>query len=63
MKKVILFFVLFIAPSLAYAQPAIVFETEHYDFGTIPQTEKIEHIFDFTNNGNEELVIEKLVPS
>jgi len=40
-----------------------MFTAENYDFGTITQADKIEHAFDFKNNGNEDLVIERLAPS
>jgi hypothetical protein len=63
MRKIILFFIVLLLPVYTYAQPSIVFNAENHDFGTISESKKIEHVFDFTNKGNEELVIERLVPS
>jgi hypothetical protein len=63
MRKFILLAFLFVLPSIAYAQPSIVFDAESYDFGTVTQGDAIEHSFDFTNAGDKELAIEKLVPS
>ena len=54
-------FILF--PVLACAQPSIVFDNERYDFGTVSNVDTIEHIFEFTNAGDQELVIDKLSPS
>jgi hypothetical protein len=54
---------LLLCPVLAYAQPAISFDSQSYDFGTVPQGNSIEHIFQVSNTGSEELVIRKLVPS
>ncbi len=63
MRKICLFTFLFLFPAISYSQPSIVFDTENYDFGIAAKSDTIEHSFDFTNSGNEELVIEKLVPS
>lgn len=62
MRKIILLIFLFLLPSVSYAQPSIVFDSENYDFGTV-QGDSIEHTFDFTNAGDKELTIGKLVPS
>jgi len=61
MKTVILplFCLLFIS-SFSYAQPAISFNHITYDFSTIGQEDHVEHVFEFTNTGDQELVIEKL---
>lgn len=60
-----LFFLIFIVifPAVAYSQPSIVFDTDRHDFGLVPRGDKLEHTFGFANRGNEELIIEKLVPS
>jgi len=63
MKKIFLLVFLFIFPAISYCQPSIVFDTESYDFGTVNKGNPIEHNFNFTNNGDENLTIEKLVPS
>jgi len=63
MRKIILLAVLFLFPAISYCQPLIVFDAESYDFGTVSKGDPIEHDFDFTNMGDEDLTIEKLVPS
>jgi hypothetical protein len=63
MRKIFLLIVLLLFPIVSFAQPSIMINTESYDFGTITQSDKIEHTFDFKNNGNEDLVIERLAPS
>jgi hypothetical protein len=64
MKTVIspLFILLFIA-SFSYAQPAISFNQITYDFATIGQEDQVEHVFEFANTGDQELVIDKLQAS
>jgi hypothetical protein len=47
-------------PALASAQPAIVFDTAERDFGTIAAGPPVEHVFEFVNAGDEDLVIRKL---
>ena len=54
---------LFIVPAFAYAQPSILFHDVTYDSGTVNQGDKIEHVFDFVNDGDAELVIEKVTGS
>ena len=61
-QLVLLTFILFL-PALCYAQPAIIFDVEQYDFQTITPTDHIEYTFEFTNKGDKELVIEKVVPT
>lgn len=63
MKKIILilFFLLFV-PSLSYSQPSISFGTLKHDFGAI-SLDEVEYIFEFVNNGDQDLVIEKLTAS
>lgn len=63
MKKILLVILLLLSPAICFSQSSIVFDSESHDFGTIQPGEKIKHTFDFKNNGNEELVIEKLQPS
>ena len=63
MKKVILLAILLLFPAISYAQPSIAFDAENYDFGAVTRGDSIEHTFEFTNSGDKELVIEKLVPS
>ena len=54
---------LFAFPAMAYAQPSISFDSDSYDFGTVPQGQSIEHTFEVSNAGDAELIIQKLVPS
>jgi hypothetical protein len=63
MKKMIVLILLCMLPSLAYAQPSLVIDKETHDFGTIQPSESIACDFEFANNGTEDLVIDKLVPS
>lgn len=63
MKKFFLIGFLLLFPVMSYAQPSIVFDAENYDLGTVAQNNEIEHTFSFTNEGDKELVIEKLIPS
>jgi hypothetical protein len=61
MKKIFfLMAVILLLPAMSYAQPAITFDAEEHDFGTIAPTDTIEHVFEFTNTGDKELVIQKL---
>ena len=50
---------LFLA-SFSYAQPAIRFDQLDYDFATIGQEDQVEHVFEFANAGDQELVIDRL---
>ena len=59
MNKVLLIFFLVLIPVAVFAQPAIEFETESYDFGKVDSF-TVEHVFEFTNTGDEELLIEKV---
>jgi len=54
-----LFFLLFLA-SFSCAQPAISFKQLNFDFATIGQEDQVEHIFEFTNAGDQDLVIDRL---
>lgn len=49
--------------SLAYAGSSIEFVSETHDFGHVTQGELLEHTFEFTNTGTEELIIEKVESS
>jgi mono/diheme cytochrome c family protein len=46
--------------SSSYAHPAISFSQLNYDFAMIGQEEQVEHVFEFTNTGDQKLVIYKL---
>ncbi|MHB8883134.1 MAG: DUF1573 domain-containing protein [Thermodesulfovibrionales bacterium] len=64
MKKlnVLALFILFL-PSVLYAQPVVSFTELSYNFGTVVQAQKAEHLFEFVNKGDHELVIEKVSSS
>jgi len=62
MKKFILIMALLV-PSLAYAQPSITFKDEVHDFGEVLQGVELEHTFEFTNSGTEDLEITKVSTS
>jgi hypothetical protein len=55
--------ILLLAPSLSYAQPAVEFTEVDHDFGTVTNENKAEHVFEVSNGGDEDLLIEKLVGS
>jgi hypothetical protein len=44
-------------PSLAVAQPSIVFVDEKIDFGIVEQGKLLEGTFKFSNQGPDELII------
>jgi hypothetical protein len=56
--KTLLLIVLTLFPALAVAQPAIEFKTEKHDFGQVSQGPQLEYVFEFTNAGSDELVIQ-----
>jgi len=51
---------LLLVPALAYAAPSIKFAEGSHDFGKVKEGEKVEHTFEFSNSGTEELRIEKV---
>lgn len=61
--KITIILLFFCMPALAYANPSIDFASEFYDFGHVTQGEQVEYIFEFTNTGTEELVIERIETS
>lgn len=63
MKKILLIAVLLAVPAISYAQPSIKFQTETYDFGEVSTTGHLEYNFEFSNEGTDDLVIEKLTSS
>jgi len=46
-----------------FAAPVLFVGRSHFDFGTVTQGERIEHVFEVENTGDEELVILKLTGS
>ena len=64
MKIFLAVFIFLIAGGISHAQPVVYFEKLEDDLGTITQKEdKVEHIFEIENKGDEDLRIESLVPS
>ena len=64
MKTAILsLFCLLLAAATAHAQPAISFSQLNYDFATIGEEDQVEHVFEFTNTGDQELVIDQVQAS
>jgi hypothetical protein len=62
-KRFVLICFLLLLPGVSFAQPAISFRSLTYDFGVLSQKDEVEHVFEFLNEGDRELVIEKLAPS
>ena len=44
----------------AWAAPILVADEPVYDFGSVPQGQNVRHTFQFTNTGDEPLVIDKV---
>lgn len=53
----------FYLSAFSFAQPAIHFNKVSHDFGKVSPDDKIEYVFEFSNTGNQTLIIEKLSPS
>jgi hypothetical protein len=63
MKGAVFLLVLWVS-SPVYAGPsAIDFVSETHDFGHVTQGELLEHVFEFSNTGTAELVIDKIETS
>lgn len=65
MNKIIIYLALtlLLSPVIALADPSIEFASERATLGDVVEGQKAEHIYEFTNNGSDELVIEKLIPT
>jgi hypothetical protein len=63
MRSLVILFCVLLFPVISYAQPMIVFDAETKDYGKVTAGELIEQVFDVRNAGDQELIIEKLVPS
>lgn len=69
MRKLFGFLFVFFLATAAYAQegqpaaaeqtdgPVITFTEKMHDFGDITQGDKVQHVFTFTNSGNEPLIL------
>jgi len=62
MKYFFLMIFLLSFPAICFSQPSIKFDSEKYNFGEVLDG-VIEHTFEFTNSGTEDLIIEDIVPS
>ncbi|MBX2945713.1 MAG: DUF1573 domain-containing protein [Cyclobacteriaceae bacterium] len=71
MKKFFVFLLMVALASGTYAQdkqattsktngPVLTFEKNTHDFGDIFQGDQVEHVFKFTNTGNEPLIISNI---
>jgi hypothetical protein len=49
--KLLLLALLIMVPTLALAEPAIVFQTEKHDFGDVRQGEQLQFTFECSNGG------------
>lgn len=61
--KAIIVLMLLLMPMRAYAHPVIDFPERKYAFGPVGQEGKVEHLFEFINRGDQELIIEKVSAS
>lgn len=50
-------------PVVSLAASSIVFEGEVHNFGDVPEGDEVEYSFAFENQGNSELVIDKVSSS
>lgn len=64
MKAFLAVIFLLAASTVSYAQPSVYFEKLENDLGTINQREdRVEHVLEFENRGDKDLIIWSLVPS
>jgi hypothetical protein len=55
------FFVLLVwFPAMVWAAPAIEFQTEKHDFGSVIQGVQLEYHFEFSNRGTDDLIIDSV---
>ncbi len=57
-KYLVLLFLLL--PVVAWSAPAIEFQTEKHDFGKVIKGVQLEYVFEFTNLGTDELIIDSV---
>jgi hypothetical protein len=62
MKTILFITLLLIALPLTtvFAEPEIAFDQKSFDFGSVVAGKSVEHVFEFTNKGNSDLVINKV---
>ena len=56
-------FLLILLPVVSAAQPAIEFTSMKHSFGVIGSDRKAEHFFEFSNKGDQDLIVEKVTAS
>lgn len=54
---------LLLTQSLSYAEPVTRFNQIEHDFGDVSAGEQFEHVFEFSNAGEDDLIIEKAIAS
>ena len=52
---------IFLTQSLSHAQPVTRFTELDHDFGNISEGDKAEYVFEFSNTGDTDLLVEKVV--
>jgi hypothetical protein len=63
MREIIFVVFLVLAPAVSLSAPAIGFDHLKFDMGEVKNDDIVEHVFEFINNGDEELIIKKLLAS
>jgi hypothetical protein len=63
MKGAVFLLVIWLSSPVYAGSSAIDFVSETHDFGHVTQGELLEHVFEFSNTGTEELVIDKIETS
>jgi hypothetical protein len=58
--KIFLLALLVMVPTLAVAEPVIIFQMEKHDFGEVRQGEQLQFTFEFSNAGSDDLVISQV---
>lgn len=61
-KLLVISLILFSGPALA-GGPSVNFYETRYEFGSVKKGEKIIHEFEFVNEGDGTLRIERLIPA
>ena len=62
MKRIFLATVfIFLTQAISHAQPVARFAQVDQDFGSVSDKDTVQHVFEFSNAGDEDLVIEKVV--
>jgi|OpeIllAssembly_1097287.scaffolds.fasta_scaffold195541_1 cytochrome c5 len=62
MKKfIIAAIIVFLTQSISHAQPVTKFTQVDFDFGNVSEGDKTEHVFEFSNTGDHDLLIDKVV--